>query len=70
MIYSIKRMALLKYDLSRLAGFDFWLAEYRDEPEFPYEFAMWQYASDGKVNGIEGEVDLNMSFVDYSKVRR
>ena len=70
MIYSVKRMALLKYDLSRLAGFDFWLAEYRDEPEFPYEFAMWQYASDGKVNGIEGEVDLNMSFVDYSKVRR
>lgn len=70
MIYSVKRMALLKYDLSRLAGFDFWLAEYRDEPEFPYEFAMWQYASDGKVSGIEGEVDLNMSFVDYSKVRR
>ena len=70
MIYSVKRMALLKYDLSELAGFDFWLAEYREEPEFPYEFTMWQYASDGKVNGIEGEVDLNMSFVDYSKVRR
>ena len=70
MIYSVKRMALLKYDLSKLAGFDFWLAEYREEPEFPYEFTMWQYASDGKVNGIEGEVDLNMSFVDYSKVRR
>lgn len=70
MIYSVKRMALLKYDLSELAGFDFWLAEYRDEPEFPYEFTMWQYASDGRVDGIEGEVDLNMSFVDYSKVRR
>lgn len=70
MIYSVKRMALLKYDLSELAGFDFWLAEYREEPEFPYEFTIWQYASDGRVNGIEGEVDLNMSFVDYSKVRR
>ncbi|MGN1090446.1 MAG: glycoside hydrolase family 25 protein [Huintestinicola sp.] len=70
MIYSVKRMALMKLDLSRIAGFDFWLAEYRDEPEFPYEFEMWQYASDGHVNGIEGEVDLNMSFVDYSKVRR
>ncbi len=70
MIYSVKRMALMKLDLSRLEGFDFWLAEYREEPEFPYEFTMWQYASDGHVDGIEGEVDLNMSLVDYSKVRR
>lgn len=70
MIYSVKRMALFKYDMSRLAGFDFWLAEYRDEPEYPYEFEMWQYASDGHIDGIEGEVDLNMSFVDYSMVRR
>lgn len=70
MIYSVKRMALFKYDMSRLAGFDFWLAEYRDRPEYPYEFEMWQYASDGHIDGIEGEVDLNMSFVDYSKVRR
>lgn len=70
MIYSVKRMALFKFDMSRLAGFDFWLAEYRDEPEYPYMFQMWQYASDGHVDGINSEVDLNMSFVDYSKVRR
>lgn len=70
MIYSVKRMALMKFDLSRLAGFDFWLAEYRDIPEYPYEFQMWQYASDGKVSGIKGDVDMNMSFVDYSKARR
>lgn len=70
MIYSVKRMALQKLDLSRLSGFDFWLAEYRDIPEFPYNFTMWQYASDGKVDGIDGEVDLNISFVDYSKIRR
>lgn len=70
MVYSVKRMALTKFDMSRLAGFDFWLAEYRDIPEYPYCFTMWQYASDGHVNGIEGEVDLNMSLVDYSEVKR
>ncbi len=70
MVYSVKRMALMKLDLSRLSGFDFWLAEYRERPEFPYEFKIWQYASDGRVAGIEGDVDLDMSFVDYSKVRR
>ena len=63
MVYSVKRMALTKFDMSRLA-------EYRDIPEYPYLFTMWQYASDGHVNGIEGEVDLNMSLVDYSKVKR
>lgn len=70
MIYSTSRMAMIKFDLSRLAGFDFWLAQYRDEPDFPYQMHMWQYASDGSVDGIEGEVDLNMSFMDYSKVRQ
>lgn len=70
MIYSVKRMALVKLDMSRLAGFDFWLAEYREKPEYPYYFTMWQYASDGRVNGINGNVDLNMSLVDYSQVRR
>lgn len=70
MVYSVKRMALMKLDLSRLSGYGFWLAEYRDTPEFPYEFEIWQYASDGRVDGIQGDVDLNMSFVDYSKVRR
>lgn len=70
MVYSVKKMALTKLDMSRLAGFDFWLAEYREIPEYPYYFTMWQYASDGRVNGIEGDVDLNMSLVDYSKVKR
>ena len=70
MVYSVKKMALTKLDMSRLAGFDFWLAEYRDIPEYPYYFTMWQYASDGRVSGIEGDVDLNMSLVDYSKVKR
>ena len=70
MIYSVKRMALTKLDMSRLSGFDFWLAEYREIPEYPYRFTMWQYASDGRVDGIEGDVDLNMSLIDYSLIRR
>ena len=27
---------------------------------------MWQYASDGRVDGIDGYVDMNISFVDYA----
>lgn len=69
MIYTNKRQALLKTDLNVLGGIDHWIAEYTDTPSFPYEFQMWQYASDAVVDGIEGDVDINLSFVDYTSVR-
>lgn len=67
MIYANRRTALMKMNMSRLKEYDFWLAEYRDEPSYPYIFTMWQYASDGKIDGIETEVDMNISFIDYAK---
>ena len=68
MIYSGLKMALCKYDLSGLYQYDFWYVEYKDghnPPLFPYELQMWQYASDGKVDGINGDVDMNICFVNY-----
>ncbi len=70
MVYFNRPTGLMKFDLNVLAGFDMWLAEYRDEPVFPYRFAMWQYASDGNVDGIESNVDLDLCFVDYPAERR
>ena len=69
MIYSVKKQALMKTDMSALAGFEFWLAEYKDKPTYPYEFGMWQYASDAEIDGIKGSVDINLSFADYAAVR-
>ena len=70
MIYGTKKCALMKMNMSRLAGYHFWYTAYNeDEPSFPYEFQMWQYASDGKVDGIDGDVDLNISFIVYSKTK-
>lgn len=67
MIYQNKRTSIFKLDLNRLTDYDFWLAEYNDEPSYYYDFAMWQYTSSGRVPGISGNVDLNISFKDYSK---
>lgn len=39
------------------------LAEYNDTPSFTYDFDLWQYASDGSVDGIDGDVDLNLAFI-------
>ncbi len=68
MIYQNKRTTLFKLDLPRLQDYDFWLAEYNDEgPSYYYDIDMWQYSCKGTVPGISGEVDLNISFKDYSK---
>lgn len=39
-----------------------WLAEYRKEPLYKGKYDMWQYTSSGSVSGIEGRVDLNLSY--------
>lgn len=69
MLYSNLKMALTKYDMQTLSAYDFWYVEYKDghnPPSYPYELQMWQYASDGRVDGIDGYVDMNISFVDYA----
>ena len=65
-IYSPSRELYFKYDLSQLADFDIWYCEYANVPNFYYEFSMWQYSKSGIVNGINGEVDLNICFTNIA----
>ncbi|MBR4627821.1 MAG: glycoside hydrolase family 25 protein [Ruminococcus sp.] len=67
MIYQNKYTSMMKLDVQRLKDYDFWLAEYNTKPTYYYDFQMWQYASDGYIPGISGEVDMNICFRDYSK---
>lgn len=66
MVYQNASTSTHKLDLPRIKDYDFWLAEYTDFPTFYYEYDMWQYTSEGKVPGIEGNVDMNISFKDFS----
>lgn len=66
MIYQNKGTSMNKLDLPRLKDYDFWLAEYGTEPTYYYDFKMWQYSCTGTVPGIAGDVDMNLSFVDYA----
>ncbi len=66
MIYQNKNTTMFKLDLPKLKDYDFWLAEYGDEPTYYYDYQMWQYSSTGKVPGINGDVDMNICFKDYS----
>ena len=66
MLYSNIRWFMEELDLERLTDYDKWLAQYFNRPFFPYALQMWQYTSSGRVDGITGNVDLNLCFTDYS----
>ena len=55
------------YYLAELEHAPFWLALYQDRMTFPYRVEMWQYTSEGKVPGIEGDVDINVYIPDLRK---
>ena len=67
MVYGNKYWLLRKIDLTMLGDYDIWLSQNGETPDYPYEFSMWQYKSDGSVSGISGDVNMNISFVDYSQ---
>lgn len=67
MIYANTKYMVMGIDLEALEKYEKWFAVYSDNITFPYHFSMLQYSESGSVPGITGNVDLNISFVDYSK---
>lgn len=65
-VYLNCELGYFEYDLKILENYDFWLAEYNHYPSFLYEYKIWQYSTKGEVAGIDGNVDMNISVVDYS----
>lgn len=45
-----------------------WVAQYSDTNTMPYSYGVWQYTSSGSVPGINGRVDMDYLFTDYSSV--
>ena len=62
MIYYNTEMAALMLNLTELEEYDKWYASYSEQMFFPYEYKIWQYSDKGKVQGISGDVDMNISF--------
>lgn len=62
MIYTNKKQAVMKYDLRKLSAYPVWLAYYDTNLNYCYDFDIWQYGT-GSVDGIEGEVDLNIAMI-------
>ena len=66
MIYGNLKTFMLMLDIEQLEEYDKWFAYYDDEFYFPYQFKVWQYTDSGSIDGIKGDVDMNISFEDLS----
>lgn len=60
MVYGNIKWFAAEYEISRLEAYDKWFAYYDNSLYFPYKIKMWQYTDKGKVDGITGNVDLNI----------
>ncbi len=65
-IYGNIKTFLMMLDMTQLEDYEKWFAGYISEdsitPYFPYEMRIWQYTSNGTVDGIEGKCDMNIAF--------
>lgn len=60
-VYANKSWMTNKLDMSVLAPYTKWLAQYRAAgPTYNGEYNIWQYTSSGAVDGITGRVDLDI----------
>lgn len=66
MIYASENWIRRYMNVEQLRQYDFWAPQYLEENDFLYDFTMWQYTDKGSIPGVKGEVDLDISMVDYA----
>lgn len=65
-IYANKTWFNEKISTGSLTGYKIWLAQYASAPTYTAtRYDMWQYSSKGRVSGIKGNVDMNISYMHY-----
>lgn len=64
-VYGGRNWFRSKLRMDALTDHIIWLAEYREKPIYGGNYHFWQYTSSGNVDGIEGRVDLDISYLAY-----
>ncbi len=63
MIYFNNHISRDLLDLKQLQSYPFWLAQYKDQLDYPHQVDVWQYTETGTVPGIDGDVDIDLMFI-------
>lgn len=71
-LYTYTSFANAHLDMARLAGrWDVWLADYTGKaPKVRFKYNAHQHTSKGSVPGISGNVDLNVTALNYPRIIR
>lgn len=64
-IYASKSWFETKLSMGSIGNYRIWLAQYAAAPTYSGRYDMWQYSSKGTISGINGKVDLNLSYLAY-----
>ena len=69
-LYTYTSYANVHLDMARLAWrWDIWLADYTGKtPKVQFKYSAHQHSSEGRVPGINGLVDLDVTTVNYPKI--
>lgn len=62
-IYGNAKIFTTKMKLEQFNNYQKWYADYQEKPIYIYDFEIWQYTEEGKINGISGNIDLNIQFI-------
>lgn len=65
MVYSYHNAFSYMLDTGKFDGKLIWLAHFADNANYRGNYNMWQYTSIGRVDGINTNVDLNVSYFTY-----
>lgn len=65
-IYASENWMRRNMNLKMLTEYEFWAPQYLSENDFLFDFSIWQYTESGNIPGVAGDVDLNISMVDYA----
>jgi len=67
-VYASKNWFNNRLDVTKLSADNVtWLAEYNDKTTYGGTYQMWQYSSAGRISGIEGNVDMNISYLHVTE---
>ena len=68
MLYTNLKDVNNHWDINKFRDYKIWFAQYFDQATYDGEYDIWQYANNGRIDGIKGNVDLNESYVTYKKI--
>ncbi len=68
MLYGNKTALTYHWNLSRFENHKIWLAHYIEKTDYDRGYDMWQFTDQGQIDGISGNLDLNVAYFAYKEV--